>query len=383
MSCPHCQGPSKFQDRRDKTFVSLMGEIVLQRRAYYHCPACHAGHVPLDAVLGISACRLTPAAEELVSLAGTLDSFADAAEKTLPKMAGLRLSESTVQRTTEAAGERLGDLWAQGHTLGNAADWRWNSDARGRTVAYVSVDATGVGMQGEGGTKTEGRMAWVGKIFNPRPEPGKDLPKPFAPSARYQAGLMDLGELGARMRRQGAQVGMDRAEQWVALTDGGNGLDEFMEVNFPRAVRILDFYHAAEHLSDFAKIYCGSDLTTAEEMSEEWSHELKHQGGHALLGTLEALNLRGRADAIREAHRLVTGYVRNNLHRMDYPSYREQGWQIGSGHIEAACKTVVNQRLKQSGMRWGTDGADSVCHLRALYEGENSQWDAFWARSIN
>jgi hypothetical protein len=383
MSCPHCQGPSKFQDRRDKTFVSLMGQIVLQRRAYYHCPACHTGHVPLDAALGFSACRLTLAAEELVSLAGTLDSFADAAEKTLPKMAGLRLSESTAQRTTEAAGERLGDLWAQGRTLGDAADWRWNRDAQGRTVAYVSVDATGVGMQGEGGTRTEGRMAWVGKIFNPRPEPGKDMPKPFPPSARYQAGLMDLGELGARMRRQGAQVGMDRAEQWVALTDGGNGLDDFMEVNFPRAVRILDFYHAAEHLSDFAKIYCGSDLTTAEEMSEEWSHELKHQGGHALLATLEGLNLRGRADAIREAHRLVTGYVRNNLHRMDYPSYREQGWQIGSGHIEAACKTVVNQRLKQSGMRWGTDGADAVCHLRALYEGENSQWDAFWARSIN
>src|SRR5512144_790591 len=56
---------------------------------------------------------------------------------------------------------------------------------------------------------------------------------------------------------------------------------------------------------------------------------------------------------------------------MDYPRYLKEGWQIGSGHIEAACKTVVNQRLKQSGMRWGGDGADAVCHLRALYEGEN------------
>ena len=79
----------------------------------------------------------------------------------------------------------------------------------------------------------------------------------------------------------------------------------------------------------------------------------------------------------------MTGYVRNNLHRMDYPRYRKEGWQIGSGHIEAACKTVVNQRLKQSGMRWGCDGADAVCHLRALYEGETRQWDAFWERSIN
>jgi hypothetical protein len=384
MSCPNCQGPSKFQDRRDKTFVSLMGQIVLQRRAYYHCPACHAGHVPLDAALGFSACKLTPAAEELVSLAGTLDSFADAAQKALPKMAGLRLSESTVERTTEAAGERLGDLWAQGRTLGTATDWHWNRDAQGKTIAYVSIDATGVGMQGQGGTRTEGRMAWVGKVFNPRPESNSDRqPKSFAPSARYQAGLMNLDELGARLRAQAGQVGMERAEQWVALTDGGNGLDDFMEVNFPRAVRVLDFYHAAEHLNDFAKIYCGSDLKTAEELSNEWCHQLKHQGGGALLETLYALNLRGRTDAIREAHRRTTLYVWNNLHRTDYPYYREQGWQIGSGHIEAACKTIVNQRLKQSGMRWGTDGADAVCHLRALYEGEDSQWDAFWARSIN
>ena len=110
---------------------------------------------------------------------------------------------------------------------------------------------------------------------------------------------------------------------------------------------------------------------------------MKHEGGDAILATLEALDLTGRSDAVRETHRLVTGYVRNNLHRMDYPRYREEGWQIGSGHIEAACKTVVNQRLKQSGMRWGSDGADAVCHLRALYEGETSQWDAFWERSIN
>ena len=68
---------------------------------------------------------------------------------------------------------------------------------------------------------------------------------------------------------------------------------------------------------------------------------------------------------------------------MDYPRYQAEGWQIGSGHIEAACKTVVNQRLKQSGMHWGGDRADAVCHLRALYEGEPGQWDAFWERAIN
>lgn len=110
---------------------------------------------------------------------------------------------------------------------------------------------------------------------------------------------------------------------------------------------------------------------------------MKHEGGGAILATLEALDLKGRSPLAVEAHRLVTGYVRNIIHRMEYPRYRSEGWQIGSGHIEAACKTVVNQRLKQSGMRWGGDGADAVRHLRALYEGETGQWDAFWERSIN
>lgn len=356
MNCPTCLGPSKFQDRRDKTFVSLMGAVVLQERAYYLCPTCHAGHVPVDAALGFSARTLTPAAEELATLAGTVGSFAEAAEKFLPKMAGLRLSESTVERTTEAAGERLGKLWAEGHTLGTTADWRWNHDARGRTVAYVSIDATGVGMQGDGGAKADGRRVWVGKVFNPRVEASEAFPKPHPPAAHYQAGLMDLDELGSRLRRHAAQVGMDRAEQWVALTDGGNGLDDFMEVNFPRAVRILDFYHAAEYLDDLFKAYCGGDATAAEELTKDWSHTMKHEGGGAILTVLEALDLKGRSAIAVETHRLVTGYVRNNLHRMEYPRYRSEGWQIGSGHIEAACKPVVNQRLKQSGMRWGCDG---------------------------
>ena len=88
-------------------------------------------------------------------------------------------------------------------------------------------------MQGERGAQADGRMVWVGKVFNPRTEPSEAFPKPHPGVARYQAGLMDLEELGARMRRQAAQVGMDRAEPWVALTDGGNGLDDFMDVFFP------------------------------------------------------------------------------------------------------------------------------------------------------
>ena len=305
-----------------------MGPVRLEGRAYYRCPACRTGHTPIDPILGLAASTLTPAAEQLVTLAGTVDSFADAAEKLLPRMAGLRLAESTVERTTEAAGERLDQFWAAGDTLRASAAWSWNRDAQGRTVAYVSIDATGVGIQGVGAAKADGRMVWVGKVFNPRVEAAHAATS----QARYQAGLMSLDELGARLRHQAAQVGIDQARRWVALTDVGNGLDDFMAVHFPQAVRVLDFYHAAEHLSDLAKAYRGPDGATAAELAGQWSHQLKHEGGEAVLATLAGLDLTGRSPAAREEHRLVSGYLQKNRLRTDYPAYRSAGWQIGSGH---------------------------------------------------
>ena len=300
-------------------------------RAYYYCPRCRSGHCPWDAALRLAGGDLTPAAEELVSLAGLLASFAEAAGKVLPRLAGLRLAESTAERATEAAGARLARRRAAGQTFGPARDWPWGTDALGRTCAYVSADATGVGMQGENGAQAEGRMAYVGLVFSPG-EAG-------APAReRALAGLYGLPQLGAQLRRQGAQVGMDRAEVWVALTDGGGGLEEFMGVYFPRAELVLDFYHAAEHLNDLAQaLYPGAE----QERAAAWCHALKHEGGAALLALLEALDLRGKKAEAREAYRQVLGYVRNNVHRMDYPRYRANGWLIGSGHVEAACKACL------------------------------------------
>ena len=87
-----------------------------------------------------------------------------------------------------------------------------------------------------------------------------------------------------------------------------------------------------------------------------------------------------RKPAVREKYDTTLNYFRNNVHRMDYPTYVANGWSIGSGAVESACKTVVGQRLKLAGMRWGEDGADALCHLRALYRSEKGQWEAFWNR---
>ncbi len=186
------------------------------------------------------------------------------------------------------------------------------------------------------------------------------------------------------MRRQAAQVGMDGAQQWIGLTDGGNGLEGFVRTNFPRGVElILDFWHAADYLTELGKLLVPGDEQARQQLVQQWCHVMKHQGGAAIIAELEGLALPQRKPAVAAKHAEVLGYFRNNVHRMDYPRYRACGWLIGSGAVESGCKTVVGQRLKLSGMRWGEDGTDSMCHLRALFRSEPGQWEAFWRRQIN
>jgi hypothetical protein len=305
-----------------------------------------------------------------VALAGALSSFAEAAQKTLPKLAGLSVSESTVERTTARVGRDVGERLVGGQTFGERKAWEWSKDARGQTVAYVSADATGVGMQGERGAAAEGRMAAVGMVWNAG-KPGQ---------VRYVCGLTGgLAVLGHPLRSQGAHVGMDRAQQWVAISDGGVGIEGWLRENFPRVETvILDFYHAAEYLGEWAKVLHPDDESQAGRAATRWCHRLKHEGGKVVLDELRGIDVSSRCAAVREAHRVLLVYFTNQVHRMDYPGYRAKGWLIGSGPVEAACKQVVGQRMKGSGMRWGEVGADAVCHLRALFRSEKGQWDAYW-----
>jgi hypothetical protein len=345
----------------------------------------------------------------LTALAGTLgDSFEEAAAKVLPRLAGLRLGESTVERTTEDAGQRLGEGLAQPQVLGPDTPWTWHKDLDGRTCAYFSVDAVTVHQQGPHASAAASRMPYVAMIYNPIPDlvaaaqmvaarHGVTSPQAQAAAraaaaaepakkmrARYLAGLYDLDELGVQLRRQAAQVGMGAADRWIGLSDGAVALEHFQRRNFnrPDLVLILDFHHPAEDLEELARLLHPGDEAAAKKQAEEWCHIMKHQGGASILERLQALPPPGRQE-VRARLEEIRGYIANNVARMDYPYYLSQGWQIGSGPVESACKTVVNARMKLAGMRWGEAGTDAVCHLRALFKSEPGQWEAFWRRSLN
>lgn len=338
------------------------------RRAYYYCQRCHQSRCPYDEVLGLVD-EVSPGLRPLVCLAGALLPFQHAAEDVLRRFANVRLSASTVLRCTEAAGERLRALHKEGRMLQPPQPERGWTAARADALpaAYVGLDAFSVPMQGPGAGPAEHRMLYTALLYTPDKK-----------HSRYLVDF-DLDALAAQVRAQATACGVPAVQDLIAITDGGNGLEAALQRHLADDLTtVLDWYHAAAHLSAFAKVLHAQDEAAETAWAQQAQGILYEQGGAALLTHLQALKLPPRTPtATREELRRLAGYFEHNRHRTDYPRYRAQGWDIGSGPTEAGCK-IIGERLKGSGMRWVEDGAATVAALRALYVSSGNLWDALW-----
>lgn len=347
--------------------MTLHGEVHVCR-AYYYCGRCHQGYVPYDEVLGLDA-EISPGLMPLLCLAGTLLPFADASEDLLRRYAGARVSASTVLRCTEAAGERLRAQLKEGRMVQpTQAEPGWTAERKEeQPTAYVGVDAFSVPMQGPGATQAEHRMLYTALLYTPDKK-----------HTRYLVDF-ELQTLAEQVRAQAGACGIQDVSELVAITDGGNGLEEALTSHLADNLpTVLDWYHAAEHLCDFAAALHPNDDSARSAWAREAKDILYERGGEALLEHLAAWELPPRASPlVREEFRKLVGYFENNRHRTDYPTYRLRGWDIGSGPTEAGCK-IIGERLKRSGMRWVEEGAATVATLRALYVSGGKLWDGFW-----
>ena len=369
MTCKLCQYAAKFHSTQERRVLTVHGAVRV-RRAYYYCGRCPQGFIPYDDAVGLRD-EISPGLRPLVCLAGTLAPFGDAADDVMKRFTGVRVSASTVLRVTEGEGERLrAQLKAGRMVKPEPAEKTWSGpqESEGPT-AYVGLDAFRVPMQGMCATKAEHRMLYTALLYSPDKK-----------HTRYLVDF-ELDVLAAGVRAQASAVGISAVSELIAITDGGNGLEEALQRHLASDLRtILDWYHAAEHVCDFAKVWFAGDESGRERWQRESKGVLYDQGGKALLGVLESLAgvASPSAEASEELRKLI-GYVGGNVHRMDYPSYRAKGWDIGSGPTEAGCK-IIGERLKGSGMRWMQDGAATVATLRALYVSGPKVWDGFWVQ---
>jgi hypothetical protein len=369
VPCSYCNYAAKFHSYQQRRILTVHGELKI-RRAYYYCGRCKQSFIPYDDAVGLVD-EISPGLMPLVCLAGTLAPFVDAAEDVLKRFSGVRVSASTVLRCTEGEGERLRAQLKEGRMVEpTQAEPKWTAPhEEGQPAAYVGLDAFSVPMQGAEASKAEHRMMYTALLYTP----GKE-------HTRYLVDF-ELDALAEQVRSQARALGISQVSELIAVTDGGNGLEEALQRNLAdNLTTILDWFHAAEHICDFAKVWHPRD----EEACTQWQHEAKgilyERGGEALLAHLQALELPpGTSAEVHEELRKLIGYFKNNRHRTDYPTYRQNGWDIGSGPTEAGCK-IIGERLKGSGMRWVEDGAATVAALRALYVSGGKLWDGFWSQ---
>jgi len=168
----------------------------------------------------------------------------------------------------------------------------------------------------------------------------------------------------------------------VILCDGSRSLWKYIDLNplYEGYEKLVDFYHTSEHLSRAAEALFGKGSPEATRWYENWYEKLKTEEGaaRALLRSIDYhRNTRKLSKSRLKDLRKERTYFKRNKKRMKYAEFRKRGLPIGSGPVEAACKTIVKTRMCRSGMRWSREGGQHILHLRTY--NKSDRWDAFWS----
>jgi hypothetical protein len=354
---------------------SVFGVLTL-RRNYYYAGVAGAGRYPLDQALGlIEGC--TPMLARLMTRAGAQSGFAGAAED-LRVYGGVQVEGRQIHRMLQRTGPAM-----------RAAADRLPADmpAPGLAWLYVSVDGTGVpmvpqalagrrGKQPDGSAKT--REIKLGCVFTQHVTDAQGKPLRDPDSTTYVCGLESAVDFGGRLRQEARRRGLGSNRHTVYLGDGAAWVWELGRVNFPGATQILDYFHAREHLTALVEALLGKATAQAAQRLTSWEGWLWEGEIERILRAVDR-QLRQGKPALADEVQTQRGYFAKNRSRMRYGRFRSQGLFIGSGVVEAGCKTVVGQRAKQSGMRWSEPGILNVLHTRCALLG--GQFDQTWQRA--
>lgn len=165
---------------------------------------------------------------------------------------------------------------------------------------------------------------------------------------------------------------IDGLRQKIFISDGAQWIQQWIASKYPESLHILDYFHAKEHLCDFAEMYFGSDTKTKDTWIEEQEILLKQDEAQKVIKNISSLPKTGKKGVTRKRKSLIQ-YYQSNLKRMNYKTYKQMGLLIGSGPIEAANRHVIQQRMKRSGQRWTKAGLQQIANLRVATK--SNQWE--------
>ncbi len=373
---------AEFVSYRDKVIDTVLGPVALTR-AWYHCAACKHGLAPRDAELGVAGQSMSPGLAAMNDRTAAAGPFAKAAGL-LADLAGVHLTAKRVERSAEASGA------AQA-----AADRGRAALITARTLVplppsplpdkmYAAIDGTGVPVTakeaaGRNGKGEDGRARTrevkLAVFFTQDKTDDEGYPVRDPGSSSYLATFEPSSVFAGLVEAEGIRRGANHVRQLTILGDGAAWIWTIATEKFPAATQIVDLYHAREHLHELTRVL---EFMLGDQR-EQWLaarlDDLDHGDIDGICAAARIYPLLGsKKDDLDKA----LAYFENNAPRMRYQWFRSRGLFVGSGVVEAGCKTIVGQRLKLSGMRWTVAGADAIIALRCREA--SSQSEQIWQR---
>ncbi len=380
IPCP-CGHQASYRELRPRQLLTVLGEVKLVR-PWYLCPKCNHGQSPIDCQLDIKDHDCSPGVRRMKALVGQ-DSPFDHGRQQMKILADLEVTAKSVERTAEAIGADIA---------------RREQDEISKIVQldlpiivgkpipilYVQMDGTGVpvvkketeGRKGKNDSQSaHTREAKLGCVFTQTTWDEKGHPIRDPDSTTYTGAIETAEEFGKRIYREAWNRGWSRAKKKVVMGDGAEWIWNLADVHFPGAVQIVDLYHAREHLWDLARTLHPNDPDTQRAWMKVHQKRLLDKGKIEKL-VLSLRSIQSPNTDVLQKIRIEAAYFERNAERMRYPKFRSEHLFVGSGVIEAGCKTVIGSRLKQSGMFWSVRGANAIIALRCCHL--NGRFEDYW-----
>lgn len=368
-----CGGEFKNKKTKAKTIRTLLGPVRLQR-IVQRCPRCKAWRVPVDESLGVVKTTFAPGLRRAMATCGALICFKKGREL-IKDLAGIELTSKDVERVAEAIGAQVAS--SEDKQILSVMKGQSLQSQEDPSMLYIAIDGTGVPVlrketQGRKGKAEDGvartREAKLAAVFTQTTIDQEGNPVRDAGSTSYVGKIETAESFGPRVYTESLRRGLLNARYVNVLGDGAPWIWNLADEHFPGATQIVDFYHADEHLESLAKSLFPHDEKSRKTWATQNRDRLWNGKVSSILSDIRSSKAYPDSKDLQQA----TDYFEKNQQRMNYGAFRAQGLFIGSGVVEAGCKSIIGQRLKQSGMHWSVPGANAILALRCALESGRS-----------